>query len=150
MPQSLANILVHLIFSTKERQPWIQDDVRSHLHAYLVGILQNHRSPSLATNSVENHIHILFALSRNYSVAKIVEEVKKGSSIWIKTQGPAYEQFHWQNGYGAFSVGQSQAPVVKRYIANQAEHHRKVTFQDEFRRFLDKYQVKYDERYVWD
>lgn len=150
MPQSLANILIHLIFSTKERRPLLQDDIRSKLHGYLIGTLDNLGTPSLATNSVSDHVHILFSLSRNHSVSKIVEEIKKSSSAWIKTQGRAYEQFHWQSGYGAFSIGQSQVAVVKKYIANQSEHHRKISFQDEFRRFLEKYQVKYDERYVWD
>ena len=148
MPQSLANILVHLIFSTKHREPWIHDDIRPNLNAYVVGILANHQSPSVATDSVRDHMHILLALSKNYSVAKIVEEIKTDSSSWMKSQG--VRSFRWQNGYGAFSIGQSQVTVVKKYIARQEEHHRKVPFQEEFRRFLERYQVKYDERYVWD
>jgi putative transposase len=150
MPQSLANILVHLIFSTKERRPLLQDDVRPKLHAYIIGILENHGSPSLATNSMTDHIHILFSLSRTITIAKIVEEVKTGSSVWLKTQSDGYRDFHWQNGYGAFSIGQSQVEDMKKYVASQQEHHRKVSFQDEHRKFLEKYQVEYDERYVWD
>jgi REP-associated tyrosine transposase len=88
MSQSIANILVHLIFSTKHWQPWIHDEIRPHLNAYVVGILANHQSPSVATNSVEDHMHILLALSKNYSVAKIVEEIKTDSSSWMKSQGP--------------------------------------------------------------
>ena len=148
MSQSLANILVHLIFSTKHREPWIHDDIRPNLNAYVVGILANHQSPSVATDSVRDHMHILLALSKNYSVAKIVEEIKTDSSSWMKSQG--VRGFRWQNGYGAFSIGQSQVTVVKRYIARQEQHHRKVSFQEEFRQFLERYQVKYDERYVWD
>ncbi|MGH9427044.1 MAG: IS200/IS605 family transposase [Terriglobia bacterium] len=148
MSQSLANILVHLIFSTKHREPWIHDEIRSPLNAYVVGILANHQSPSVAANSVQDHMHILFSLSKNYSVAKIVEEVKTDSSRWMKEQG--VHGFRWQNGYGAFSIGQSQVAAVKKYIAGQEEHHRRVSFQEEFRRFLERYQVKYDERYVWD
>ena len=150
MPQSLANVLVHLIFSTKERRPLLRDDVRPKLHAYIIGILENHGSPSLATNSVADHIHILFSLSRTITIAKIVEKVKTGSSSWLKTQGNDYRDFHWQNGYGAFSIGQSQVEDVKKYIANQPKHHRKVSFQDEYRKFLEKYKIEYDERYVWD
>jgi len=146
--QSLANILVHLIFSTKHREPCIHDEICPHLNAYVVGILANHQSPSVATNSVKDHMHILFALSKNCSVAKIVEEVKTDSSRWMKSQG--VRSFRWQNGYGAFSIGQSQVTVVKKYIARQEEHHRRLSFQEEFRRFLERYQVKYNERYVWD
>jgi REP-associated tyrosine transposase len=108
----------------------------------------NHQSPSVATNSVNDHMHILFALSKTYSVSKIVEEVKTGSSRWMKEQG--IRGFHWQNRYGAFSIGQSQVAAVKKYIARQEQHHRRVSFQKEFRRFLERYQVQYDERYVWD
>jgi len=148
MSQSLANILVHLIFSTKHREPWIHDEICPRLNAYVVGILANHQSPSVATNSVKDHMHILFALSKNYSAAKIVEEIKTDSSRWMKDQG--VPSFRWQNGYGAFSIGQSQVTVVKKYIARQEEHHRRLSFQEEFRQFLERYQVKYDERYVWD
>jgi REP element-mobilizing transposase RayT len=148
MSQSLANILVHLIFSTKHREPWIHDEVRPQLNAYVVGTLANHHSPSVVTNSVSDHMHILLALSKTYSISKIVEEVKTDSSSWMKKQG--VRGFHWQNGYGAFSIGQSQVAAVKKYIARQEQHHRRVSFQEEFRQFLERYQVPYDERYVWD
>ena len=150
MPQSLANILVHLVFSTKERRRFIRDDVRERLHAYIVGILENQQSPSLITNSVADHIHILFALSKNLSLAKVVQEVKQGSSKWIKEQDGDYRSFAWQNGYAAFSVSESQRDVVSEYVRKQAEHHAKVSFEDELRQFFDKHGVKYDERYVWD
>jgi REP element-mobilizing transposase RayT len=114
----------------------------------VLGILANHSSPSVAANSVKDHMHILLTLSKDYSVAKIVEEIKTDSSSWMKGQG--VRRFRWQNGYGAFSIGQSQVTVVKKYIARQEEHHRRLSFQEEFRRFLERYQVKYDERYLWD
>lgn len=150
MPQSLACVLVHLVFSTKDRRPLITDAVRPQLHAYMVGILGKHGSPSLITNSVADHVHILLSLSRTITVAKVVEELKTGSSSWIKTQGQMFADFFWQNGYGAFSIGQSGVDNLKAYIANQPEHHRRVTFQEEYRMFLKKYAVEHDERYVWD
>lgn len=149
MPQSLSKVLVHLIFSTKHREALIGPDIRTRLHGYLVGILDNLKSPSLQTGGVADHVHILFALGRTISQAELVEEVKKSSSKWMKADGRV-TGFSWQAGYGAFSIGESQADNVIRYIQNQEEHHRKVTFQDEFRRFLERYKVAYDERYVWD
>ncbi|HOY58679.1 MAG TPA: IS200/IS605 family transposase [Verrucomicrobiota bacterium] len=147
MPQSLSKILAHLIFSTKHRQPTINDAVRPHLHAYLVGILDNLKCPSLQTGGTNDHVHILFTLGRTVTLSDVVEEVKIGSSKWMKTQGAP--TFAWQAGYGAFSVGESQAATVVGYIQRQEEHHRHLSFQDEFRRFLEKYRVAFDERYVW-
>ncbi len=149
MPQSLSKVLVHLIFGTKHREPLIAPEIRSPLHAYIVGILDNLNSPSLQTGGVADHIHILCALSRTISQAELLEVVKKSSSKWMKTDG-GVPGFSWQTGYGAFSIGESQADSVIRYIQDQEEHHRKVTFQDEFRKFLERYKVAYDERYVWD
>ena len=149
MPQSLSKILVHLIFSTKPREPLIGLETRPRLHAYIVGILDNLKCPSLQTGGVADHVHVLFTLGRTISPAQVVEEVKKSSSKWMKADG-GVPGFSWQAGYGAFSIGESQADDVTRYIQNQEEHHRKVTFQDEFRKFLERYQVAYDERYVWD
>ncbi len=148
MPQSLAKLLVHLIYSTKHREPVIHASVRPHLHAYLVGILDNLQCPSLQTGGTDDHVHILFSLGRTITVSDVVEEVKKGSSKWMKTQDAP--TFTWQAGYGAFSVGESQVETVVRYIQRQEEHHRRLSFQDEFRRFLQRYHVAYDERYVWD
>ena len=150
MPQSLAKLLVHLIYSTKNREPVLEDQVRDELHSYSAGILRELESPAILINSVEDHVHILYAHSKNYSPSKIVEEVKKGSSKWLKTKGPAYATFHWQNGYGAFSVSQSGVAEVVKYLENQKEHHWRRTFQEEYREFLNRYAVPYDERYVWD
>lgn len=149
MSQSLAKILVHLIFSTKHREPLILPDIRPRLHAYIAGVLDNLKSPSLQTGGVADHVHILCALSRTLSPADLLEEVKKSSSKWMKADG-GVPGFSWQAGYGAFSIGESQADEVIRYIQNQEEHHRKVTFQDEFRKFLERYKVAHDARYVWD
>ena len=150
MPQSLSKILVHLIYSTKNRERVLAGDVRDELHRYSAGILKELESPAILINSVEDHIHILYLHSKNYSPSKIVEEVKKGSSKWLKTKGPGYANFHWQNGYGAFSVSQSGVADVIEYIENQQEHHQRKTFQEEFREFLRRYEVPFDERYVWD
>ena len=149
MPQSLAKVLVHLIFSTKHRQALIDQAVRPRLHAYIVGILDNLKSPSLQTGGVADHLHSLFILSRTISQAEVVEEVKKSSSKWMKAEGNVPE-FAWQAGYGTFSIGESQVDTVIHYIQNQEQHHQKISFQDEFRRFLERYRIAYDERYVWD
>ena len=150
MPQSLAQILVHLIFSTKNREPILSDDIRPELHPYMATILGGMDSPSILINSVADHAHVLFHLSKNHPLCNVIEVVKKDSSKWIKTKGKAYRNFHWQNGYRAFSVSQSNVDEVIKYIEDQKEHHRKRTFQEEFRAFLKKYQMPYDERYVWD
>jgi len=150
MPQSLAKILVHIIFSTKGRTPVIAPEVRPELNAYVVGILRQLECPSILVNSVADHVHILCRLSKTLALAKAVEEVKKGSSKWLKTKAAGLRNFHWQNGYGAFSVSPSNVEDVRQYIANQEEHHRRVTFEEEFRAFLDRHGVVYDERYVWD
>ena len=97
-----------------------------------------------------DHIHILFNLNKNQPLAHVVMEIKRGSSKWLKTQGRDLEPFHWQNGYGAFSIGQSAVEEVKAYIANQSEHHRVKTFEEEFRAFLIRYEIDFDERYVWE
>ena len=150
MAQSLAKIVVHLIFSTKNRRPLIVPEVREELEGYLVGILGNLDSPSLLIKSVADHVHVLFTLSRKHTLAEIVEELKKSSSKWIKTRGEQYADFYWQSGYGAFSVSESMIKDVKHYIAAQEEHHRAVSFQEEFLAFLERHGVDYDERYVWD
>jgi putative transposase len=151
MPQSLAQIYLHIVFSTKHRRPWLEDKIlRAEMHQYLGGICRNLDSPALIVGGVEDHVHLLCRLSRTHTVAEFLRELKRESSKWIKTKGSALADFHWQDGYGAFSVSASHVEAVQVYIANQEEHHRKQTFQDEFRLILKKYQVEYDERYVWD
>lgn len=150
MPQSLSSVLVHLIFSTKNREPFLTPAIEKELHPYIATIFRELRSPSLAIDGAADHLHILFSLSRVIKIADLVEEVKTSSSKWIKTKGEPFRQFHWQRGYGAFSIGQSQVAAVKRYIAGQKIHHQRVTFQDEYRKFLKVYGIDFDERYVWD
>ena len=150
MPQSLAQILVHLVFSTKNRVPLLGDDIRDELHAYIGGIIENHKGTLLKSGSVTDHIHLLIAHPRTCAPSELVQEIKTGSSKWLKTKAAPYAEFHWQAGYGIFSISPTHRPALERYIANQAEHHRIVTFQDEYRRLLEKYEIPFDERYVWD
>ncbi|MGH7596470.1 MAG: IS200/IS605 family transposase [bacterium] len=149
MPQSLARILVHVVFSMKHRQPLIKPEIEDELFKYMCGTLREHESPALAINGTEDHVHILISLSRKVALSDLLEEAKKSSSKWIKTKGPEYKNFYWQNGFGAFSIGESGVPALKKYIAEQKEHHLKKTFQEEFREFLKLYNIEYDERYVW-
>jgi putative transposase len=150
MPQSLARLHVHLVFSTKNRERLITDRVRDSLHAYLATVLANLGCPSVLINSIEDHAHLLFNLARTMAVSQVVEDVKKSSSKWIKTQGPEFAAFAWQAGYGAFAVSESNVETVRAYIANQREHHRQKTFQEEYRQFLERHRIAFDERYVWD
>ena len=150
MPQSLANLIVYIIFSTKDRMPFIKQNIEKQLYSYLASIFKECDSPAIIIGGTENHVHILFSLSRKHCLSNVIEDVKKSSSKWIKTKGLDYKKFYWQNGYGAFSIGTSGKIATVNYIKNQKEHHRKKTFQEEFLKFLNKYQIKYDERYVWD
>ena len=143
-------MLAHLIFSTKNRVPVLNPDIRAELHPYLSVVLTNDGCPALQVGGVEDHVHLFFGLSRTRTLAQVVENVKTSSSKWLKTKDPALAEFHWQSGYGAFSVSQSQADEVIEYIRRQEEHHRTRTFQQEFRLFLERYQIPYDEQYVWD
>jgi len=150
MPQSLANIYIHLIFSTKNRLPLIKKESQCDLHSYMATVLANMKCPATIINSMPDHVHILFSLTRTVALAKAVEEVKKASSIWLKTQGEEYGQFYWQAGYGAFSVSESKTGKVANYIKNQEEHHQNSSFKDEYRQVLERHRIEYDERYVWD
>ena len=151
MPQSLAKILVHFVYSTKNRQPWLADaNLRSQLYAYKAAILRdNVDSPALTIGGVEDHVHILLLLSRKFAVKDIVEEAKTETTKWIKKQGLQFADFH-QSGYGAFSVSESNVPQVKRYIGNQVKHHAEQSYQDEFRTLCERHGVDLDERYAWD
>ncbi len=151
MSQSLAKNLLHLVYSTKHRKPWIPEEVRNGLFAYQAGIFKAWESPALVIGGVEDHVHALFSLSKNQALKKIVEEVKKSSSKWMKTdEGTSNKDFGWQNGYAAFSVSQSNVPEVRKYIENQVDHHRKMTFQEELRALLTRHGVDFEECYVWD
>ena len=150
MPQSLARLHIHLVFSTKNRTPMLHASVRDSLHRYMAAVLQDLGCQPVLINSVEDHVHILFELARTVAVSKTVEQVKKASSKWIKTQGAEFASFAWQAGYGAFAVSQSNVATVQKYISSQQEHHHKRSFQDEFRMLLERHGVSFDERYVWD
>lgn len=148
MGESHAKLYLHLTFSTKDRYPLIQREWEDKLYAYIAGIIKNLESPSLIVNGDKDHIHILFALSTNIALAKVVEIVKKESSKWIKSQG-FFNKFSLQTGYTCFSVSSSNIENSKKYIRNQIEHHKKQSFQNEIRIFLNEYDIKFDEKYIW-
>ncbi len=149
MAQTLVSLYVHIVFSTKNRVDMIQTDVEEELWAYIGGILKNNKSRLLASNGTENHIHLLISLGKTIALSELVGDIKRDSSKWIKTFSEHYQNFQWQDGYGAFSVGYTQIADVKTYIANQKIHHAETTFEDELRYFLNKYEVEYDENYIW-
>jgi Transposase and inactivated derivatives len=150
MPQSLSKVYVHITFSTKNRQYLIDDAIKNSLFDYLGGICRSLDCNPLKVGGCQDHIHVICMLSRKVAQMTLLEELKKQSSKWIKTKGKEYADFYWQSGYGIFSVNPTETEAVVDYILNQEEHHKKVTFQDEYRAFLKKYKVEYDERYVWD
>jgi putative transposase len=151
MAQSLSQIYLHIVFSTKDRVRYLQNSVaRKNAHAYLAGTCINLESPAIIVGGVADHVHILCRLSKTLSVADLIRELKRESSKWLKVQSPDLARFYWQKGYGAFSIRPGHVERLKTYIANQEQHHKKETFQEEFRRLLAKYKVEYDERYVWD
>ncbi len=150
MAQSLSSILVHVVFSTKHRAPFIRAEIEAELHAYIATVFDECQCPSLKVGGMPDHLHALFSLHRTTTLAAIMEEVKKRSSKWIKTKGDEYRDFQWQAGYGAFSVSQSAVSEVREYIANQRTHHQERDFQNELRSLLRKSQIEFDERYLWD
>jgi putative transposase len=150
MPQSLAKLHMHLIFSTKNRVPVLAESISDRLHSYLGGTLNGLRCFPVEIGSADDHVHLLFDMARTISPAKVVEEVKKESSKWIKTLGSEFSTFTWQAGYGMFAVSASNVEAVRAYIRKQREHHRTVTFKEEFVVFLVKHGIEYDERYVWE
>ena len=150
MSQSLSKVYVHIIFSTKNRQNLIDTRIENSLYEYLGGICKGLECNPVKIGGHKNHIHLLCLLSRKLTQMKLLEELKKQSSKWIKTKGQAYANFYWQNGYGIFSINPAEIDKVVKYIQLQQEHHRHKSFQEEFISFLKKYQVEYDERYIWD
>jgi REP element-mobilizing transposase RayT len=149
MSQSHAMNWIHLVYSTKNRQPLLDKLILPKLFAFQAGIFKKCDSPALIINGVDNHLHALFNLSKNECLAKVIEEVKRSSSKWMKTQGTLYKNFSWQNGYGAFSVSASDVPQVRKYIGEQEKHHRKMDYKIELETLLQKYEVEYDPRYLW-
>ena len=150
MPQSLTKFHAHLIFSTKNRKPFLDDEIRPRLHGYLATVIRDLDSPFVVVGGVADHVHILFDMGKTHAAVKFVEQVKRESSKFVKTLGEQYRDFYWQRGYGMFSVSPTHRADAEAYVRNQHEHHRKKTFQEEFRTFLERYGIDYEEDYVWD
>ena len=149
MSQTLTSLLVHLVFSTKNREPLITIDVEPQLFSYMGGILRNYQSRLLDAGGDRDHVHLLVSQSKNIALSNLLKEVKGDSSLWIKSQGRAFRNFHWQDGYGAFSFGRADLPALQRYVSTQKEHHRKWTYKEELIWMLEENGVEYDERYLW-
>jgi len=151
MPQSLAQVYLHLAFSTKDRFPFLDDvALRDELHDYLGGSCNGLGCPAIRLGGVADHVHILCRFGREIAISVLVKELKRESSKWLKSRSKSLNDFYWQGGYGAFSISPGHVEILREYIANQEEHHRQESFQDEFRRLLTKYGLEWDERYVWD
>jgi putative transposase len=150
MPQSLSKLIVHIIFSTKNREPWLDANVRPRMHAYLATICRDLGTEFVHVGGVADHVHIVTTLPRTLSQAHLIEQTKKTSSKWIKTVDARYRAFAWQRGYGAFSVSSSQLDAMLQYVDGQKAHHRTRTFQEEYRELLRKHGVDFEEHYVWD
>jgi len=148
MPQSLSQVTVHIIFSTKHRDNFLNDNIRPKTHAYIATILRDMKSFVYLVGGTNNHIHIACTLPRTFSQSDFLNKIKNTSSKWLKIEG--INDFFWQSGYGIFSVSQSNIEVLRKYIDNQMEHHKTKTFKEEYREFLEKHQIKYDEKYIWD
>jgi putative transposase len=150
MPQSLSKVIIHIIFSTKDRELWLDSDVRPRMHAYLATICRDLGAELVHVSGVADHVHIVTTLPRTLSQAQLIEQIKKASSKWIKALDARYRGFFWQRGYGAFSVSPSQLEAVLQYIETQQQHHRTRTFQEEYRELLRRHGIDFDERYLWD
>jgi putative transposase len=150
MAQSFAKIYIHLIFSTKNRERCISHDVGIELHGYMGGILNGLGCAPIEINAEPDHVHLLFAMTRSETIGNVVGQLKQSSSDWLRNRDPQFRNFEWQAGYGAFSVSQSGVEEVRRYIRGQRQHHKNATFQDEFRAFLKRYEIEFDERHAWD
>lgn len=149
MSQSLSKLFVHIVFHTKYCQPLIKESVEKELYAYIGSIIKDNQSTPIKINGTADHIHILCIMSKNIALACLLEEIKRHSSRWIKTKGSEFKNFEWQGGYGGFSVSKSGVEDVKKYIENQKEHHKKMSFKEEYIKLLERYEVDYDERYLW-
>jgi len=150
MPQSLAKICIHLVFSTKHRDPCLPRELQNDLHAYMGGTLNGLGCAPIEINSEPDHVHALFLLGRTVALSELIGVLKKSSNDWLRGRAPKLDAFHWQAGYGVFSVSPAHVDALKQYITDQEKHHQRETFQDEFRRICRKYGVEIDERYVWD
>lgn len=150
MPQSIVKMFAHIIFSTKNRADLIHPDIENGLFGYIHGIVENNNAKLIIANGTKDHIHLLVSLPRKIDISELIGDIKRDSSLWVKQQDSQFRDFYWQRGYGAFSVGQTEIEVVKNYIAKQKEHQKKKDFKTEYRGFLQKYEIEFDEKYVWD
>jgi len=150
MPQSLASLHLHIVFSTKNREPWLTDEYIERLYEYIGGTLRKSKCALIAAGGIPDHVHLLVSMSRELSVAAVVQLVKSNSSRWIHDSFAELAAFNWQSGYGAFAVSYSNIPAVQTYLANQKQHHAKKSFQTEFRQLLRRHEIEWDEQYVWD
>ncbi len=150
MPQSLSKVILHIIFSTKDRQPWLDTDVRPRMHAYLATVCRDLGAELVRVGGVRDHVHIVTTLPRTLSQAQFIEQIKKASSKWVKDLDAQYRGFFCQRGYGAFSVSPSQLDGMLQYVDAQQEHHRTRTFQEEYRALFRRHGIDFDERYIWD
>ncbi|MDP7017265.1 MAG: transposase [Pirellulaceae bacterium] len=150
MPQSLTKLYAHLVFSTKNREPFLDDDIRPSVHAYVANVLRGLNSPWVTVGGVADHVHVLFDIGKMKPPVEFVEKVKRESSKFVKTLGDRYRNFYWQRGYGMFSISPNDRAEAEDYVRNQEEHHRKKTFQEEYRAMLRQYGIEFDEQYVWD
>ena len=149
MSQSLSKLVVHIICHTKNNQDIIKYGIKAELYSYIGSIIKDNESIPIIINGTENHIHILCVISKNISLSKLVEQIKKHSSRWIKTKDIIYNNFSWQNGYGAFSVSPTAIENVKNYIFNQEEHHKKFIFKDEYLKLLEEHDINFNVEYLW-
>ena len=150
MPQSLSFNLTHIIFSTKDRYPFIEPKYRQDLYAYLAEIARNHNCECYRVGGVDDHVHLAIRLARTISVSDLVQELKRGSSKWFKSKSNLLSKFAWQRGHGSFSLSPKDLDSLIAYLTNEEKHHQKISFQDEYRKILSKYGMEWDERYVWD
>lgn len=151
MPQSLVQVYLHLVFSTKDRAPFLRDkSLRERMHGYLAGACTQLDSPAIIVGGVEDHVHILIRFSKVLEIANLIRDIKRESSKWVKDQSAQCSEFQWQRGYGAFSISPSHVAALTKYIREQEQHHKSESFQDEFRRLCRKYGIEIDEKYCWD
>jgi len=150
MPQSLSQVILHIIFSTANRKRWLDDNIRDRVHAYIATTLRDQKTQAFRVGGTDDHIHIACNLPRNFNQSQLISHVKTNSSKWIKSIDSEYNAFSWQKGYGIFSVSHSHLDKLIEYIDNQKAHHKTTTFKEEFLTFLKKYQIQYDSNYIWE
>ena len=150
MPQSLSNVFVHIVYSTKKRQRWLTDEICFELYPYISTILKNSNCHPYEVGGMADHVHILCTLPKTTTISDLIKEIKISTSKLIKSKNDKYNDFFWQHGYGVFSISPSHLNIVRSYIIHQSDHHKKITFEDELRKLLNKYFIKYDEKYLWD